>query len=155
MNDPFFRKSLEPGALAFITSTQYRINIRNNPNYSDKIRALETAMKNAYKLHKAGMLVALGTDSGAGPARAQGFSEHMELILLVEAGFTPLEAISAGTKNAAKALRVDADYGTVEVGIKADLLVLNENPALHIKGTQNISRVFKAGREVSGGPLEP
>ncbi|WP_423736313.1 amidohydrolase family protein [Chitinophaga caseinilytica] len=155
VNDPFFRKSLEPGALAFITSPQYKNNIRNNPNYPDKIRALETALKNAYKLHKAGVLVALGTDSGASPARAQGFSEHLELVLLVEAGFTPLEAITVGTKNAAKALRVDADYGTVEVGKKADLLVLNENPALHIEGTQSIYGVFKAGREVSKGPMEP
>lgn len=108
-----------------------------------------------YRVHKAGVLVALGTDSGASPERAQGFSEHLELVLLTMAGLTPLEAITVGTKNAAKALRVDADYGTIETGKKADLLVLNENPALHIQGTQNIYRVFKARKEVSKGPLGP
>ncbi len=152
LDNPYFRKSLEAGAFELITSQTYRDGIRNNTNYPDKVRAFETALKNVYILHKAGVLVALGTDSGASPARAQGFSEHMELILLVEAGFTPLEAITAGTKNAAKALRVDDAYGTLETGKKADLLVLNENPAQNIAGTQSIFRVFKAGQEVSQGP---
>lgn len=153
LSDPFFKASLEPGAYEFITSQTYKDNIRNNANYPEKARALANALKNVYKLHKAGVLIALGTDSGASPARAQGFSEHLELELLVEAGFTPLEAITAGTLNAAKALRVADDFGTVEPGKKADLLVLNGNPAQDIRSTQNIYRVFKAGTAVSNGPL--
>lgn len=153
LHNPYFRKSLEPGAYEFITSQTYKDGIRNNPNYAGKIKAFETALKNAYKLHKAGVLLALGTDSGASPARTQGFSEHMELILLVEAGLTPLEAITVGTRNAAKAMRVDEQYGTIEAGKKADLLILNENPADNIANTQSIFRVFKAGKEVSRGPL--
>lgn len=152
LDNAYFRKSLEPGAFALITSSSYKDNIRNNTNYPDKVRAFETALKNVIRLHKAGVLVALGTDSGASPARTQGFSEHLELQLLVEAGFTPLEAITAGTKNAAKALRVDGRWGTLEVGKQADLLVLDENPAENIAGTQSIHRVFKAGQEVSRGP---
>ncbi len=154
LNTPYFKKSLEPEAYEFINSPKYKDGIRNNPNYPAKVKAFETALKNACKLHKAGVLVALGTDSGASPARTQGFSEHMELILLVEAGLTPLEAITVGTKNAAKALRVDEEYGTIEIGKKADLLILNDNPAQKIENTQSIYRVYKAGEEVSKGPLE-
>ena len=54
-------------------------------------------------------LVALGSDSGATPIRVQGFAEHMELVLMVKAGLTLLQAISVATKNAAQLLRISDD----------------------------------------------
>lgn len=103
----------------------------------------------------AGILVALGTDSGAQPVRTQGFSEHLEMELLVQAGLTPLQAITIATKNAAIALQINDHYGSIGVGKTADLLLLDANPAQDIKNTRKIAAVYKAGVEVSKGPLLP
>ncbi|AWO00638.1 amidohydrolase [Chitinophaga alhagiae] len=153
-NDEFFRRSLEPGAYELLTDTAYRRRTRESAGYQRSKAAFEMALKNVYKIHKAGILVALGTDSGASAPRAQGFSEHLELELLVQAGFTPLEAITAGTLNAARALRVDDRYGTLAAGKVADLLILHADPAASITNTRRIAAVYKAGEEVSKGPLQ-
>ncbi len=88
--------------------------------------------------------MALGTDSGAFPIRTQGFSEHLELQLLNEAGLTPLQAITVATKNGADALQLN-DYGTIENGKVADLLVLDADPTVDIKNTRKIFAVYKSG----------
>jgi imidazolonepropionase-like amidohydrolase len=95
----------------------------------------------------------MGTDSGAEPLRAQGFCEQLELELMVEAGLSPLEAIRAGTGNAARALKIDDRYGTLGVGKKADFIVLAASPEKDIRNTQKIISVWKNGQEVNAGPL--
>lgn len=150
----FFQKSLEPGTYQMLTDTAYQRRIRESAGYRKSRAAHLTALKNVYKIHKAGIPVALGTDSGASAVRAQGFSEHLELALLVEAGLTPLEAITTGTVNAAKALRISDRYGSLEKGKVADLLILNADPSQNIEHTRNIAAVYKAGKEVSKGPLQ-
>ena len=115
--------------------------------------ALENALFNAKKLYDSGILVGMGTDSGAMVIRPQGFSEHHELELLVKAGFTPLQAIQIATLNSAKILSLDKDYGTLEKGKVADFIVLDANPVQNISNTQKINTVYKAGKEVSKGPL--
>ena len=110
------------------------------------------ALKNLKKLHDAGVMVALGTDSGAQPVRAQGFSEHLELQLMVEAGLTPLQAITVATRNACLALKL-SDQGMLLPGMRADFVVLNSNPAEGIKSTQSIHSVWKNGVQVSSGPI--
>jgi len=94
--------------------------------------------------------VAMGTDSGAQPVRAQGFSEHLELQLMVEAGLTPLQAITVATRNASNALRLK-DQGVLSPGMRGDFIVLNSNPESDIKATQSIQAVWKNGVEVSRG----
>lgn len=148
INDPFFKASLEPGVWEMITDPKYQDNIRNSPAYDRNVRGFNYALRNVKKAYDAGVLVALGTDSGATPVRAQGFSEHLELELLVQAGLTPLQAIRIGTLNAAAALRLDQRYGTVEKGKVADLLVLDGNPEKDIRLTRKIKTVYKAGRAV-------
>jgi imidazolonepropionase-like amidohydrolase len=98
-------------------------------------------MRNLKKIYDEGILVALGTDSGATPIRVQGFAEHMELALMVEAGLTPLQAIGVATKNGAQLLRVEDQYGTLEPGKKANF-----------RNTQTIRAVWKNGAIVSDGP---
>jgi len=63
-------------------------------------------------------------------------------------GLTPLQAIQVGTLNAARALRLDRRYGTLEPGKVADLLVLGGNPEKDIRLTRRIETVYKAGRVV-------
>lgn len=153
MNDGFFKASLEPGVYKMITSKKYQDDLRNSPAYPRSVAAFEIALRNLKKLYVAGVLVAMGTDSGATPIRTQGFSEHMELELMVQAGLTPLQAISVATKNSAELLRIAAQYGTLEKGKKADLIILRNNPATDIKNTRSIEAVYKAGKQVSKGPL--
>ncbi|SEW42683.1 amidohydrolase family protein [Chitinophaga arvensicola] len=153
INDPFFKASLEPGVYDMITAPAYQEKIKNSPALQRNIKAFETAMKNVKRISDAGILVALGTDSGAQPIRTQGFSEHLEMELLVQAGLTPLQAITVATKNAATALKINAHYGTIEKGKTADLLLLDADPSKDIKNTRKIAAVYKAGEKISTGPL--
>lgn len=153
INDSFFKASLEPGVYNMITSQQYQDNIKNSPAFEKNKAAFETALRNVKKVYDAGILVALGTDSGANPVRTQGFSEHLEMELLTQAGLTPLQAITIATFNAATTLQSNKDYGTIETGKKADFIVLAANPLNNIKNTRNIIAVYKNGRQVSRGPL--
>ena len=153
INDPFFKASLEPGVYEMITSEKYQSDLMNSPAYKRNMAGFDIALKNLKKIFDAGILVALGTDSGAMPLRAQGFSEHLELELMVQAGLTPSQAIVVATKNAAQVLKSDQHYGILKKGNYADLIVLDANPLENIKNTRKINRVYKAGKEVSKGPV--
>lgn len=155
LNDEFFKRSLEPGVYEMITSEKYQQGLQKAPDYKQNIAAFETALKNLKKLFDAGILIALGTDSGATPVRAQGFSEHLELELMVQAGLTPLQAITVATKNAATLLEINDRLGTLAKGKIADLIILDGNPADNIRNTRNIEAVYKAGKQISKGPLVP
>ena len=153
INDEFFKKSLEPGVYEMITDPAYAEKIRTSPDYERNAAAFRTALINLKKIMDAGITVALGTDSGAFPIRTQGFTEHLELELMVEAGLTPVQAIMLATQNAAKALKMENELGTLTRGKKADLIILSANPANDIRNTRKIEAVWKDGRQVSKGPL--
>jgi len=87
-------------------------------------------------LHDAGAHILLGTDT-PNPFVVQGFSIHNELRNLVQAGLTPYEAIKAGTADAAQFLNATQEFGTIEVGKRADLILLEGNP---LEDVSNISR---------------
>jgi hypothetical protein len=79
---------------------------------------------------------------------------HDELILLVEAGLTPLEALQTATRNPAEFLgRLDS-FGTVEKGKLADLVLLDANPLEDIRNTQKISLVVLGGKMISKPSLQ-
>ncbi|HTI94629.1 MAG TPA: amidohydrolase family protein [Puia sp.] len=153
MDDPFFRNSLEPGVYEMITSAAYKNKISKSPVTPQEKTALEVALKNLLKLYHAGLPIVLGTDAGASPIRAQGFSEHMEMELMVKAGLTPLEAITVATSNGAKLLHIEETRGTLQVGKKADLIILDKDPLEDIRNTRTISSVWKDGIKVSNGPV--
>jgi imidazolonepropionase-like amidohydrolase len=154
INDPFFKASLEPGVLEMITSATYLDKLRTNPSFSKMEYYFQNALLNLKKIYQHGIKVALGTDSGATPVRAQGFSEHLEMELMTEAGLTPLEAISCATQSGSRLLRIDDQYGTLKIGKKANFIVLLNDPTDNIRNTRSISSVWKEGVEVSLGPLE-
>jgi imidazolonepropionase-like amidohydrolase len=154
IDDRFFQAALDPGVLEMITSPHYKEQMRSSQVAAQETAALPIAMRNLKKIHDAGILVALGTDSGATPVRVQGFAEHVELALMAQAGLTPLQAIRVATKNAAELLRVADQYGTLEPGKKANFIVLEKDPSQNIRNTQTIRAVWKNGIKVSDGPLE-
>lgn len=153
LNDEFFKASLEPGVFEMITDAAYGEKIKNSPDFQRNTSAFKTAMINLKKIHDAGIHVALGTDSGAFPIRTQGFTEHLEMELMVKAGLTPAQAITISTRNAAAALRIAHKKGTLEKGKQADFLILSANPTDDIRNTRKIESVWKDGKEVSKGPL--
>jgi imidazolonepropionase-like amidohydrolase len=93
----------------------------------------------------AGGLLLAGPDPVGLSGVVPGFADHREIELLVEAGFTPLDAIRIATFNGAIFLGRDRHIGSVAVGKNADLLVVNGNPAARITDIENVEIVFKDG----------
>ena len=74
-----------------------------------------------------------------------GFGDQREIELLVEAGFTPVEAIQIGTGNGALFLGQQDRIGTLAPGKQADLVLIKGDPAKNIEDIENVETVFKAG----------
>jgi len=104
-----------------------------------KARALELAFV------RAGGLLIAGTDPTGGGGVIAGYSNQRTLELLVESGFTALEAIRIGTLNGATYLGRADRVGSIAVGKQADIVVLNGNPVLRIADVRNVEMVFKEG----------
>ncbi|MEK6703871.1 MAG: amidohydrolase family protein, partial [Planctomycetota bacterium] len=94
---------------------------------------------------KAGGLLTAGCDPTGNGGVVPGFSDHREIELLVEAGFTPVEAIKIATLNGAVYLGRDKTIGSIEIGKNADLFIVNGNPGKNINDIQNVELVIKDG----------
>jgi len=101
------------------------------------------AREGAVALARAGITIGTGSDIWQVPTGA-----HMELEELVAAGLSPAEAIRAGTAGAARILGAEEDLGTIAVGKRADLVILDADPLADIRNTRRIWRVVLDGREV-------
>lgn len=145
-NDPFFIRSLEPGVWDMLKSDEVRG--QNEKERERKMKSLQIASRNLHKMDSAGVKIAMGTDSGAQPVRAQGFSEHVELQLMQEAGIPPLKVISYATRNGAAMLGIDGQTGSLLPGKKADFMVLDANPLENIKATRSINAIYKNGKQI-------
>jgi imidazolonepropionase-like amidohydrolase len=110
--------------------------------YPDVFSSLKKAFK---KLHNAGVNIAAGTDSGT-PGVVIGKGLHKELELMVEAGISPMEAIVAGTRNAANNLGKTSELGTIEPGKWADIIAVSGDPLKDIRDTREIKLVIKDGK---------
>jgi imidazolonepropionase-like amidohydrolase len=110
------------------------------------------------RLHQAGIPLLLGTDSGTGGMGiVPGFSIHDELRILVENGFSPYESIATGTANAAAVIERmvgEGDFGAIEVGKRADLLLVNRNPLEDVSAIRDLRGVMAAGRWYSREALD-
>jgi imidazolonepropionase-like amidohydrolase len=101
--------------------------------------ALERAFARA-----GGMLIA-GTDPTGGGGVIPGYSNQRQIELLVEEGFTPLEAIQIATLNGATYMGRAARVGSIAIGKQADLVVLNGDPSKTIADVRKVDTVFKQG----------
>lgn len=109
----------------------------------DHLLQKEMAFERAFV--KAGGTLLAGCDPTGDGSTLAGFGDQREVELLVEAGFTPSEAIEIATKNGADFLGIGDQAGTVNSGRQADLIVVNGNPASHISDIQNVEIVFRNG----------
>jgi imidazolonepropionase-like amidohydrolase len=105
---------------------------------------LEGAESNVPRLRDAGVLFAAGTDA-VYPGDFQGEGLHHELELLVESGLSPLEAITAATKNAATIVNASKEWGTLEPGKLANVILVDGKPDQRIAATHNVTTVIKEG----------
>lgn len=105
------------------------------------------------KLHAAGVPFLAGTDTPAGVDLIPGISLHLEMQRFIAAGFTPLEALQTATLNPAKFYSRLNDYGTVQPGTIADLVLLEANPLVDISNTRKIAGVVTDGRYMSKSDL--
>ena len=164
MEDPFLRASVTDTELAALREPGFAGNYRDAwvRNANDPDRAPLDALKqhrvdvlaNVGMLHARGVPIVVGTDTG-NPYVHPGYSVHRELELLVQAGLTPMQAIEAGTRRAAEMLRQQDEFGTLAVGKRADLLVLDADPLADIRNTRRIAAVIVDGKLVDRGSLLP
>jgi imidazolonepropionase-like amidohydrolase len=148
IDDPFFRKGLSAERLA-ILKTKKREEQAKDPELARNKRAFEIDKINIKKLSDARVRVALGTDSGGASDRffIQGFFEHHQMELMVQAGMTPMQVIQAFSKNAAETLGIDKEFGALAKGKAADLLVLEKSPLENITHMRTIQAVYLGGKK--------
>ena len=116
-------------------------------------RRWQFLMQNVKRLHEAGIPVGVGTDAGM-PGTYHGFATWRELELLVEAGFTPLDALAAGTSVSAHALGLEGERGAIAAGKLADLVLVRGRPDEKIEDIEKTARVFLGGVELDPRALE-
>jgi imidazolonepropionase-like amidohydrolase len=115
------------------------------PSGSDFVALLRKAMDFERAFVQAGGLLIAGLDPTGNGGIVAGFGDLREVELLVEAGFTPLEAIKIASFNGAKFLGEDSRVGSITVGKQADLMVVKGNPAANISDIEKVEIVFKDG----------
>jgi imidazolonepropionase-like amidohydrolase len=131
--------------------TDHAIDVRRqmgtNENILKKMKKIQPYTFASFrKFHEAGIKIAMGTDTGYDPEMG---SSARELEIYVNLGMTPLEAIQTATKNAAEALKVGDELGTLEVGKIADVVIVDGDPSRDIRVLQkkdNIKLVMKDGQ---------
>jgi imidazolonepropionase-like amidohydrolase len=121
---------------------QARVRVSSSPDF---VALLRKAMEFERAFVRAGGLLIAGLDPTGNGGVVAGFGDLREVELLVEAGFTPVEAIRIASLNGAKFLGEDARIGSVAVGKQADLMVVKGNPAANITDIEKVEIVFKDG----------
>ena len=115
------------------------------PSEAISARLLQMEMQFERDFVKQGGVLMAGCDPTGYGGVLPGFGDQRNLELLVEAGFTPEEAIHIATENGAHWLGEDAHFGTIAPGKDADLVVVDGNPAKTIADVEKVDTVFKDG----------
>jgi imidazolonepropionase-like amidohydrolase len=145
--DPFFVKGLTQPQLAGLDRKLE--TLAKDPERAASMRAFEQDKVNVKRLWDAGVRLGFGTDSGGASERyfIQGFFEHRQMELLVEAGLAPMQVIQTFSKNNSEMFGIDKDFGTLAKGKVADLLVLAKNPLDDISNMRTFEAVYLGGKK--------
>lgn len=147
-SNPLVRTWIHPQMLALVSDPAWQAKVKASPAAANARRDLAMGKANLLAVYKAGIPVGFGSDSGVG-LRVPGIAEHRELELMVEAGLTPMQALTIATSGAARLLRLN-DRGMVQAGKRADLIVLEADPLENIGNTLRIHSVWNRGVQVRG-----
>lgn len=153
LEDPFFlrRVGAYQGDIDIVTGADYQATSRSPQRQTDKA-GLEQGSQNLKTLSDAGVVIAMGSDSGTNAGQWQGYFEHSELEMMVEAGMSTTQVLVAATGGAARAMGIDQSVGVLQPGRWADLLILDANPIENIRATRQIHSVWIAGNKLSDVP---
>jgi imidazolonepropionase-like amidohydrolase len=134
--------SFEPGAAKVAPELAAQLNDLGPPSPEAALidKAFEKDVAIVGALHKAGVPIVAGTDQ-----MVPGHSLHREIELYVRAGFTPMEAIQAATSVPARVMGLEKEAGTVEVGKRADVILLDANPLESIRNIRRVKYVITNG----------
>jgi imidazolonepropionase-like amidohydrolase len=137
LDQPLIQDTMPPWFLEEIMALE--------PKEERPTERLQAAFENTKKLHDRGVLLVAGTDAPY-PGVFQGEGIHRELELLVEAGLHPLEAITAATRNAARLMKAEDEWGTLAAGKVANILVVKGRPDKIISESRHVEIVIKEGQ---------
>ncbi|MBV9074732.1 MAG: amidohydrolase family protein [Acidobacteria bacterium] len=128
---------------------QAYLNVRDNLNKNAAQSQAPASFKKEeefeFAFAKAGGLLLAGLDPTGNGAVVAGYGDQREIELLVEAGFTPLEALRIATYNGAQYLGLLDQIGTLSAGKQADIVVVKGDPSKTISDIENVELVFKDG----------
>ncbi|MDA1092879.1 MAG: amidohydrolase family protein [Acidobacteria bacterium] len=142
LDDPLLAESVSPEVIARIRESYAN---RTPEAVAAGAESFAMMLRSLKKLSDAGARLVFGADTGI-QDHIQGFMEHHELSLIVEAGIPPAKAIQIATSVSAEVLGVDT--GLLAPGKRADFLVLDANPMYGIENTRQISAVYLGGEAV-------
>src|SRR6476619_4146486 len=151
MREPFLQRAMHPAVRAQFDDPAYGERTLALPATAKNRAAVATNKQNLKAVHDAGVQIGFGSDSGVG-LRIPGVAEHLELALMVEAGLTPMQAMTNATSNAARLLKLD-DRGVLASGKLADLVALDGDPTADISNSRKIHAVWHRGKKAAG-PIE-
>lgn len=141
--DPRLAEAMSPEAHA--EYVQSRRDIIANPQWGIPEPLFKKALAYDLAFVRAGGLLAAGVDPTGSGGALPGFGDQRNYELLVEAGFTPTEAVRVMTLNGAKILGIERETGSIERGKRADLVVIEGDPAARAGDIRNVRIVFKEG----------
>ncbi len=148
LDDPLLRDTYSPKHIEEYWGDPLK---KMTPESVERARKdFELQGRNAMRLRAAGMRVVTGTDTGQNRFLI-GYFNQLDLESMVAIGMTPMEAIVAATRDAAKTALVNS--GTVAAGKSADFIVLDANPLAKIANTRKINKVYLRGQEVDRAAL--
>ena len=130
-------------------------DVQTDANYDARTAARAVALRQQLirELHRSGAGLLLGSDSPQ-IFNVPGFAIHHELEYLVDAGLTPFQALQTGTVNPAEFFGRRGEFGAVQTGVEADLILLDANPFDDIGNTRRIHGVMLRGRWLSRAELD-
>ena len=145
--DPFFTREADAAVVAQLKEParqEAMSRLRSAQLYK---KALEVAKRNLAKAAAAGLLIVMGTDSGASANRFQGYFEHLEMEMMAQAGLSPQQVLRSATGDAAKAMKLERT-GFIAKGAAADFNVFGRDPSVDIRNTKTLESVWIGGRKL-------